>query len=81
MKQTAKLFPNGRSQAVRLPAKFRFEGTEVFIEKDPATGNLIVSPKPQSSWETFLALREQTDVPAGFMSDRGDGPPQKRETL
>jgi antitoxin VapB len=33
MRHTAKLFMNGRSQAVRLPAEFRFEGTEVFIER------------------------------------------------
>ncbi|MBA2597714.1 MAG: AbrB/MazE/SpoVT family DNA-binding domain-containing protein, partial [Chloroflexia bacterium] len=37
MSQTAKLFMNGRSQAVRLPAAFRFDASEVFIWKDPAT--------------------------------------------
>ena len=36
---TAKLFKNGRSQAVRLPAEFRFEGTEVNIRRDPETGD------------------------------------------
>ena len=35
---TAKLFSNGRSQALRLPAEFRFEGDEVSIRTDPATG-------------------------------------------
>ena len=35
MTQTAKLFMNGRSQAVRLPAEFRFEGDEVEIRRDP----------------------------------------------
>ena len=39
--QIAKLFWHGRSQAVRLPAQFRFEGKEVFIHKDPQTGNVI----------------------------------------
>jgi antitoxin VapB len=80
-KQTAKLFPNGRSQAVRLPIKFRFEGTEVFIEQDPATGNVILSPKPPSCWESFLALRNEMDVPEEFMSERGDAPPQERGIL
>jgi antitoxin VapB len=79
MKRTAKLFLNGRSQAVRLPAEFRFEGSEVLIEKDPATGNVTLSSKPRLSWETFLALRNQTDIPSQFMSKRGDGPPQKRD--
>jgi antitoxin VapB len=79
MKRTAKLFLNGRSQAVRLPAEFRFEGSEVFVEKDPDTGNVILSPRPYSSWEKFFKLRDQVDVPEEFMSDRGDGPPQKRD--
>ena len=35
---TAKLFRNGRSQAVRLPVDFRFEGSEVYVRRDPATG-------------------------------------------
>ncbi len=35
--RTAKLFKNGASQAVRLPAEFRFEGEEVFVSRDEAT--------------------------------------------
>ena len=31
---------NGRSQAVRLPVEFRFEGKEVFVERVPATESL-----------------------------------------
>ena len=44
MPRTAKLFTNGRSQAVRLPADFRFEGSEVFIRQDPETGDVILAP-------------------------------------
>jgi antitoxin VapB len=44
--RTAKLFKNGRSQAVRLPKEFRFEGTEVAIRRDPATGEVILAPAP-----------------------------------
>ena len=55
--QTAKLFPNGRSQAVRLPAPFRFEGNEVYIRRDPETGEVVLSSAP-SSWDSFFALRE-----------------------
>jgi antitoxin VapB len=81
VKDTAKLFPNGRSQAVRLPAKYRFDGTEVFIEKDPNTGTLTLSPKPDSSWECFLALRNQTAGLEDFMTRRGDAPPQERDVF
>jgi antitoxin VapB len=49
----AKLFNNGRSQAVRLPAAFRFEGTEVYIRKDESTGDVILSQKPDT-WDNFL---------------------------
>jgi len=44
--RTAKLFKNGRSQAVRLPKEFRFEGREVAIRRDPATGEVILTPAP-----------------------------------
>ena len=43
----AKLFHNGRSQAVRLPASCRFEGTEVEVHHDPQTG--VVSLRPLRS--------------------------------
>ena len=79
MQRTAKLFRNGRSQAVRLPADFRFEGSEVFIRKDLDTGNVILSRRPHSSWKSFFKLRDQIGVPDDFMSERGDGPPQKRK--
>ncbi|MBK5203979.1 MAG: AbrB/MazE/SpoVT family DNA-binding domain-containing protein, partial [Polaromonas sp.] len=46
MSQVAKLFINGRSQAVRLPAAYRFDSKEVFVRKDPETGDVILSRKP-----------------------------------
>lgn len=77
MPQTAKLFRNGRSQAVRLPAAFRFEGTEVYVRRDPRTGDVILSRRPDS-WKDFFDLVDSLDLPKDFMSDRGDAPPQKR---
>ena len=44
MSQTAKIFKNGRSQAVRLPAEYRFTSTEVFIERQGDA--VILRPKP-----------------------------------
>lgn len=74
--QTARLFMNGRSQAVRLPKEYRFEGDEVLIRK---RGNeVILSPRPES-WDVFF---EETPLPSeDFMPDRKDLPPQKREEL
>jgi antitoxin VapB len=76
MKRIAKLFKNGRSQAVRLPKEFRFESEEVFIWKE---GNrVILSAKPKS-WREFFE-----DVPLAsddFMNERVDMTPQAREDL
>jgi len=78
MPHTAKLFRNGRSQAVRLPADYRFEGSEVYIRHDPATGDVILSRRPDS-WRDFFDLLKTVDVPDDFLADRGDRPPQKRD--
>ena len=78
MPRTAKLFLNGRSQAVRLPAEFRFAGKEVFIRQDQTTGDVILSRRPES-WDSFFKLRREANVPDEFMADRKDETPQKRE--
>jgi len=67
MSQTAKLFVNGRSQAVRLPAAYRFDTHEVFIRKDPLTGDVILSRRPDD-WSGFLAVTENSQVPEDFLS-------------
>ena len=74
MTQTAKLFTTGRSQAVRLPKAFRFEGKEVFIRKEGS--RVILSEKPES-WDDFFASPAR--VTEDFMAERVDLSPQKRE--
>ncbi len=75
----ARLFTNGRSQAVRLPVKYRFEGSEVYIRRDPATGDVILSKKPSDFSEIF-ALQDPSDPDIqDFMSDRVDPPPPDRD--
>lgn len=68
MTDTAKLFTTGRSQAVRLPMEYRFEGSEVFIRRDQRTGDVVLSRRPDS-WADFFALDATTEVPADFMTD------------
>lgn len=77
MPRTAKLFRNGRSQAVRLPADFRFEGNEVFIRR-ASTGEVILSHRPDS-WSSYFELMKSIEVPADFLAGRKDLPPQKRK--
>ncbi len=67
----AKLFKNGASQAVRLPVEFRFEGDEVYVTRDDATGDVVLSNRPGArTWNTFFALLHDVDVPADFMAER-----------
>jgi antitoxin VapB len=69
--RVAKLFRNGASQAVRLPAEFRFAGNEVFATRDARTGDVLLSTRPgAATWEAFFALLEGVDVPADFMAER-----------
>lgn len=63
--KTAKIFQNGRSQAVRLPKAFRFKGKEVYIHREGS--RVILSEKP-ASWENFFV---STNKPtADFMQER-----------
>jgi antitoxin VapB len=78
MLKIAKLFQNGRSQAVRLPSEYRFEGTEVFVRRDPSTGDVILSRRPES-WRDFFDFMKTVSVPDDFLTERGDQPPQKRK--
>jgi antitoxin VapB len=74
MEQTAKLFTNGRSQAVRLPAAYRFDTTEVFIHQDADSGDVILSRRP-ATWDGFFAALATADVPADFLN-----PAERHET-
>jgi len=78
MPQTAKLFMNGRSQAVRLPVNLRFEGDEVYIRKDPETGDVILSRKP-GNWNEFFELNNALETPEDFMEERDNERPQDKD--
>ncbi|MFO1311596.1 MAG: AbrB/MazE/SpoVT family DNA-binding domain-containing protein [Burkholderiales bacterium] len=68
---TAKLFQNGGSQAVRLPAEFRFDAAHVYIWRDEATGDVVLSARPPRRWKDFATLRDrERAVPADFLAHR-----------
>ena len=74
--QTAKLFENGRSQAVRLPKECRFGGTEVFVRKYE---DLVILYPKQSAWAPLMnSLDKFTD---DFMEDRNQPEQQARAGL
>ena len=66
MAHLAKVFTNGRSQAVRLPAEYRFKSKEVYIRRNEDTGDVILSEKP-SSWDGFFDALKGLDVPDDFL--------------
>lgn len=67
--QTAKIFQNGRSQAVRLPKAFRLTGTEVKITRE---GNKIILEPIELSWDDWFKNLEQ--IPEDFMSQGREQP-------
>ncbi len=79
--KTAKIFMNGRSQAVRLPKDFRFDCDEVYIRRDEKTGDVILSKK-SNSWDAFFALLDKlgpADIPPEFLCDRPKDLPPERD--
>jgi antitoxin VapB len=80
--EKAKVFMSGRSQAVRIPAEFRFSSSEVYIRRDHRNGDLILSQAPGGLAEIFAAL-DEVGVPDDFLtpSDRAQGSPQERPEL
>jgi antitoxin VapB len=69
MSHVAKIFTNGRSQAVRLPAAYRFDTKEVFIRQDAETGDVILSRRP-TTWDGFFEALKSADVPKDFLSPK-----------
>ncbi|MBP8130915.1 MAG: AbrB/MazE/SpoVT family DNA-binding domain-containing protein [Candidatus Hydrogenedentes bacterium] len=63
---TAKVFPNGRSQAVRLPKEFQFAADEVYVNR---IGNVVVLFPREKGWETLVRSLELFS--SDFMRDRG----------
>lgn len=73
---TAKIFQNGQSQAVRLPKEYRFTGKQVFIKK---LGNVVCLISANETWDTlFCSLEMFSD---DFLDHRSQPPAQMRETL
>jgi antitoxin VapB len=71
----ARIFKNGGSQAVRLPADFRFQGDEVYITRDETSGDVTLSSRPRRNvWKEYIAYRDSLNIPRedlnAYMSER-----------
>lgn len=76
----ARVFMSGRSQHVTIPAEYRFTGDEVYVRRDPQSGDLILSQAP-GSWDEVYAALDSAGFPDDFLADRAQGTPEKREEL
>lgn len=76
----ARVFMSGRSQAVRIPVEFRFNTDEVYVRRDPQSGDLILSESPLS-WNDIFAAIDAANFPPEFMVDRDQGIAEVREPL
>lgn len=73
--ETAKLFQNGKSQAVRLPKEFRFQGDRVYIKR---VGHAVVLLPYDEPWQTLVeSVALFSD---DFMDEREQPAPQERES-
>jgi antitoxin VapB len=80
--RVAKLFKNGASQAVRLPAEFRFAGDQVYVTRDEVTGDVVLSNRPGAhAWRDFFEMMRSIDVPDEFMADRPMNLPPRERNL
>ena len=73
---TAKVFQSGRSQAIRLPKAYRFDGTQVFIKK---VGEAVVLLPYREGWQTLFASLDQFSE--DFMAGREQPEQQPREDV
>ena len=76
----ARVFMSGRSQHVTIPAEFRFSTDEVYVRRDPQSGDLIFSQAPMS-WEEIFSAIDDAQIPDDFMADRDQGVLSVREEL
>jgi antitoxin VapB len=73
--ETAKLFQNGKSQAVRLPKEYRFQGDKVYIKR---VGNAIVLLPYHDTWQTLFDSLEEFS--SDFLTERIQPETQQRES-
>lgn len=75
---TAKLFKNGQSQAVRLPKQYAFKGTEVYVKR--IGGIVVLVPKSEDPWNLFRDSLDKFNDDF-FKFKRDQGTPEKRSRI
>lgn len=79
--QKTRVFRNGRSQAVRIPADYRLSTDEVYVRRDEQSGDLILSQHPPTDWDRVFKIIDEARFPDDFLADRDQGTSETREPL
>jgi antitoxin VapB len=79
--EKARVFKNGRSQAVRIPTQYRFESDEVFIRRNPITGEVTLSELPFAPTLEEVYAKLDAAGAADIALDRDLAPPVVRDPL
>lgn len=78
--EKARVFMSGRSQAVRIPAAYRFASEEVFIRRDPRSGAITLSERPQRMpLKEIFAMIDAAGGAEELLLDRNGEAPEERE--
>lgn len=78
--EKARVFMSGRSQAVRIPAAYRFASEEVFIRRDPRSGAITLSERPQRMpLKEIFAMIDAAGGAEELLLDRNSEAPEERE--
>lgn len=78
----AKVFRNGRSQAVRIPAEYRFDADEVYVRRDEQSGDLVLSLRPPVKVDWDAIFKELDEAGAAELELHRDlSPPVKRDWM
>lgn len=76
----ARVFMSGSGQHVTIPVQYRLTTNEVYVRRDPETGDLILSQVP-ATWEEVYAALDNSAFPEDFLTDRTQGTHPVREEL
>jgi len=78
--EKARVFMSGRSQAVRIPAEYRFSSAEVYIRRNPQSGEIVLSEQPlKPSLAEIFAMIDAARDGEELVLDRDTSAPQERE--
>ena len=80
--EKARVFMSGRSQAVRIPAEYRFASSEVYLRHDPRSGGVTLSERPpRRALGEIFAMLDAAGGADELLGDRNTESAEEREWM